>query len=225
MSGTFAPRLDILPPAQRRLWPVLQGAKELGCVLYGGTAIALRLGHRASIDFDFFCGCALDRIALAAALPFTSHATVLQDQRNTLTFLVDAATPDPVKLSFFAMPGFGRIDQPETTQDGVLAVASLADLLATKLKVILQRAEAKDYQDIAAMLRARTGADLAHGLAGARALFGPNFQPAEALKALVYFEDGDLATLAANDRHTLVQAARAVRNLPDVSLAASRPAP
>lgn len=75
---------------------------------------------------------------------------------------------DSVKLSFFALPDFGRIGEPEKTDDGVLVVASLADLLTTKLKVILERAEAKDYRDIAALLRA--GADLAHGLAGARTL-------------------------------------------------------
>lgn len=36
------------------------------------------------------------------------------------------------------------------------------------------------------------GVSLAHGLAAARLLFGPNFQPSESLKALVYHEDGDL---------------------------------
>jgi hypothetical protein len=49
----FAPRLDILPSAQRSLWPHLV---QVPChfVLYGGTAIALCLGHRQSVDFDFF---------------------------------------------------------------------------------------------------------------------------------------------------------------------------
>lgn len=54
MTRVFTPRMEILPPAQQRLWPELQPAAELGFALYGGTAIALRLGHRASVDFDFF---------------------------------------------------------------------------------------------------------------------------------------------------------------------------
>lgn len=54
MTHTFTPRLDVLPPAQQALWPRLRAAAGLGFVLYGGTAIALRLGHRASVDFDFF---------------------------------------------------------------------------------------------------------------------------------------------------------------------------
>lgn len=52
MSDGFQPRLDILPPAQRALWDELGGLPH-GFVLYGGTALALRLGHRQSIDFDF----------------------------------------------------------------------------------------------------------------------------------------------------------------------------
>jgi len=41
MTGTFTPRLDRLPPAQKRLWPELRNAPDLGFTLYGGTAIAL----------------------------------------------------------------------------------------------------------------------------------------------------------------------------------------
>lgn len=43
----FTPRLDILPSAQRRLWDEL-GATPPEFTLYGGTAIALQLGHRQS---------------------------------------------------------------------------------------------------------------------------------------------------------------------------------
>jgi len=52
--NTFQPRLDILPDSQRTLWPSLAPLQQLRFVLYGGTAIALRLGHRVSVDFDFF---------------------------------------------------------------------------------------------------------------------------------------------------------------------------
>ena len=47
------PRLDILSPEQKRLWPELSQVPG-HFVLYGGTAIALRLGGRQSVDFDFF---------------------------------------------------------------------------------------------------------------------------------------------------------------------------
>ncbi len=104
----------------------------------------------------------------------------------------------------------------QTRLDDTVLVASIADLMATKVKVVLQRAEAKDYRDIAAMICA--GADLSQALASARLLFGPNFQPSEALKALAYFEDGDLDTIADSERRTLVEAVKRVRDLPEVTL-------
>ena len=57
----------------------------------------------------------------------------------------------------------------------------------------------------------RAGVSLSTGLAAARALYGPTFQPSECLKALVYFEGGDLPTLAQDERTTLIEAVSAVR--------------
>ncbi|MFM6127775.1 MAG: nucleotidyl transferase AbiEii/AbiGii toxin family protein, partial [Sphaerospermopsis kisseleviana] len=84
---TFAPRLDILPQPQRRIWPSLSGLAAAGFVLYGGTAIALRCGHRVSVDFDFFSDRPLDRAGLHRLLPWLNEATALQDQPGTLTVL------------------------------------------------------------------------------------------------------------------------------------------
>ena len=88
--------------------------------------------------------------------------------------------------------------------------------VATNVKVILQRIEAKDYQDIAAMIR--FGISLSHGFAGARTLYGPAFQPSESLKALVYFEEGDLHRLTEEERTLLIEAASALRALPTVGI-------
>lgn len=68
MIARFAPRLDLLPDPQERLWPELRPTSDLGLVLYGDTAIALRLGHRPSVDFDFFSDRPLDKDALQKAL-------------------------------------------------------------------------------------------------------------------------------------------------------------
>src|SRR5665647_3929093 len=72
------------------------------------------------------------------------------------------------------------------------------------------------YRDIAAMLS--VGVSLPRGLAAARELFGPNFQPSESLKAMVYFEDGDLQTLSQDEKNVLVKAVIAVRELPRVEV-------
>ena len=166
---TFRPKIDILPPPQRQLWPTLAGVPS-NFVLYGGTALALRLGHRNSVDFDFFCTEALD-VEQLLGLPFARGADVLQRQQDTLTLSV----ANTVKVSFFGGIDFGRVGDPQRTADGVLVVASLLDLFATKLKVLLQRIQRRDYQDLAAILRA--GLPLADGLGAAATLFSIAFRP------------------------------------------------
>lgn len=69
MLATFEPRLDILPESQRRLWPELDAIPS-DFVLYGGTGIALQLGHRISEDFDFFSSSSFDAERLRSRLPF-----------------------------------------------------------------------------------------------------------------------------------------------------------
>ncbi len=216
MITRFEPSFSILPEAQKRLWPALAPAQGLGFVLYGGTAIALRLGHRRSVDFDFFSDRPLDKRALTAAFPFIGRSQLLQDQPDALTVNVpdEQAPGQQVKVSFFGTIGFGRFTVPGLTQDGVLQVAALDDLMATKAKVILQRIETKDYLDIAAMLKA--GVALDRALAIAQVMYGNNFQPSESLKAMTYFEGGDLHLLTAEEKHTLIRAASAVRHLPQV---------
>ena len=218
----LSPRLEVLPQAQRLLWQDLKPAAALGFALYGGTAIALRLGHRTSVDFDFFCDAPLDRALLFRSMPMLGAARVLQDRPDTLTFLAapDGRSSDTVKVSFFGSINFGRVGVPQWTTDRVAQVASPEDLLGTKLKVILQRIEAKDYSDVAAILD--SGISLAVGLGTARALFGPAFQPSECLKALVYFEGGDLEDLSGHLKDRLIASVRAVGDLPQVSLRGQR---
>ncbi len=65
MATAFIPRLDILPLPQRRLWAELSAVPP-EFVLYDGTALALHLGHRESVDFDFFGNRPLDLDCLPA---------------------------------------------------------------------------------------------------------------------------------------------------------------
>ena len=208
--SNIAVHWDVLPVAQGLLWKSLSGSIESGFVLYGGTAVALRLGHRTSLDFDFFSEKPLDRRMLYTALPFLGQSTVIQDAKETLSVLAPT-TSGNVKVSFFGEISMGRAGTPDRTPDGVLDVASLLDLLATKLKVIQQRIEAKDYRDIAAILK--SGTSLPQGLGAAAAMYGLNFQPSEALKALVCFEGGDLATLSQDEKKYLSLAVAKVRQV------------
>lgn len=192
------------------MWSGLEPLRALGFVLYGGTAVALRLGHRHSVDFDFFTERPLDRAALHRTLPWLGTSAVLQDEPGALTVLA----PGDVKVSFFGGLQVGRVGEPEETEDGVMVAASLEDLLAFKLKLVVQRVEAKDYLDVAAILGA--GVPLERGLASAETLFAPDLPPMVVLKALTYFEGGDLSSLPAGVRDRLVKAVAGVGDLPIV---------
>jgi len=212
----FAPNLDILPDAQKNLWSSLSAITEKGFTLYGGTAIALRLGHRESVDFDFFTEFAVDADDLVQSLALLKTARPLQVSLNTYTAIVDDPTTGAgVKFSFFGGLQMGRVGAPDWTDDGILRVASPLDLLATKLKVILQRIEWKDYIDIVALTSA--GVPLAEGLAAAAALYPQTFPPSQSLKALTWFEEGDLHRLSAADRAHLLTLSTNVRVLPEIA--------
>jgi hypothetical protein len=209
MLPQLKPRLDILPEAQRAIWGALAPSCDLKFVLYGGTAVALRLGHRTSLDFDFFGADALDKEQIRARFGFMSSAKIIQDALNTLV-----ASAGQTQISFFGNISIGHINQPSLTEDGVLLVASLEDLLATKLKAVLDRAEMKDYIDIAALLRA--GVSLERSLAGFAQMF--NGEPATVLRALCYFADGDVHELGSEDRTVLIRARDNVGPLPTISI-------
>jgi hypothetical protein len=218
MTDDFVPHLDILPKPQRRLWDEL-AAVPPEFVLYGGTAIALHLGHRQSLDFDFFGNRPFDPAKLTASIPFMAAATITLREPNNLSGIVDRG--DPVKLSFFGVPGLPRLAPPHIVPGNGLRIASLLDLAGTKVNVVQLRAEAKDYRDIDAILRDGR-IDLSTALASAQALYGPQFNPQIALKALSFFAEGNLRRLAKATKDRLAKAAREVDldRLPTIGRAA-----
>ena len=201
----FEPRLDALPPAQRRLWRELSEVPD-HFVLYGGTAIALQVGHRRSLDFDLFGTQDFDPDDLLRSLGCLEGAEILQREAGTLTCLLDRG--DPVQVSFFAVPKLRHVESALLAADINLKVASLIDLAGTKASVIQKRAEVRDYIDMAALISHGIGLEMA--LASALAIYGPQFNPQITLKALSYYGDGDLATLPLALQHQLQDAARDV---------------
>jgi hypothetical protein len=208
----FQPKLDVLPSAQRALWPLLADLPG-HFVLYGGTAVALRCGHRISEDFDFFSPETLTFEQLASQLPWlrTPEPRILQRQNNTLT--VQVSRPEgSVKLSFFGTINFGQIHSPDRAMDNGLKIASAEDLLALKLAVIHERIEAKDYLDIHALLQ--SGLSLSTGLSHLDAIHPLMTNWVITLKTLIYFRGGDLPKLPDQIKRDLEEAVRRVREVP-----------
>src|SRR5580658_6890140 len=106
-----------------------------------GTAIALHLGHRESVDFDFFGNNTFDPAKLATEVPFMAKAEITPREPNTLTGILDRG--GAVKVSFFGVPHIRRLVTPHEAADNGLKIASLLDLAGTKASVVQARAEAR----------------------------------------------------------------------------------
>jgi len=214
MATDFEPNLSILPAPQRRLWPQLRGIPA-SFVLIGGTAIAVQLGHRSSVDFDFVSIEEFDPDVLLLELPLLRDCKTLQKAASTLTCLVEREAP--IQISFFATPSIHLIAAPLVSAATGVRIASLLDLAGMKAAVVQKRAEAKDYLDLDAIIH-RGGIDLPTALAAARSLYGRAFRPELTLKSLCYFGDGNLDLLpqATKDRLAAAVQTTDLNQLPTV---------
>jgi len=154
-------------------------------------------------------------------IPLLAGAQLLQAESNTATFSVERE--GAVKVSFFGGLTFGRVGIPDRCEDNGIYVASPLDLAAHKMKVILSRAEAKDYLDIFALLKA--GITLPEALGAAKALY-PELNPMLSLKALAYFGEPSLHAVPQNIKETLIRESSGVdsvhsaeKRAPTISLA------
>jgi hypothetical protein len=210
MSETFVPRLDILPESQRRLWPELDAAPQ-DFVLYGGTGLALQLGHRVSEDFDFFSSSGFDPENLRSRLPFfanldpTNSSVWVHCKRDNLEAFVDRG--GVVKVAFFGgLDTLNRVEDPRRAVESRVHVASLVDLAGMKMRVIQVRGSWKDYVDIHALVS--HGIDVATGLAAAKAI-DRNFEPLTSIRALQFYGDGTLHRVPAAMQRDLTRWAKA----------------
>ena len=203
--------VDVLPEPQKRLWEMLGGTPS-GFVLYGGTALALRLGHRESVDFDFFSRTPFLPDILRRSIPYLEGSLTTQNEENTLSCVLDLH--GEVKVSFFGGLSLSSVKDPDKAEGPGILVASLPDIAATKVMAVQSRASARDYIDLDALLR--SGVTLEEALGAAKAVFGPRFNPLVTLKALAHYEDGDLTLVPKDIRENLTKAVAAadIRNLP-----------
>ena len=199
----FNPRLEILPPPQQALWDELHATPE-HFTLYGGTALALHLGHRQSIDFDFFSRQSFKTDELLRTIPYLADAEVLQVSNNSLTCRLDR--DGKVKMQFFGGLPIGNIEPRLQTNSGGFWVAALIDIAGSKIKVLPERSEEKDYIDVYALLK--HGMDLPTILSAAKVIYGAKFNAVLSLKAMSYF--ADVPNLSEEMRDYLSKAAVAV---------------
>jgi len=149
--------------------------------LAGGTALALQLGHRDSIDFDFFTGEDIDTESLFDGIKKVfkdRDIKKVQEEKNTLTVVVD----DNIKISFFTYkyPLLGRL----VIEDN-LRLASIQDIACMKLSAIVSRSTIKDYVDLYFVLQKIPLEELLNSVVRKF----PDLDVNLVLKSLVYFDD------------------------------------
>ena len=196
------PQVGILPKAQAALWPLLGGVPER-FVLYGGTGLALRLGHRTSADFDFFTPASFVPSDLLQELAWVGRVTINDAAPNNLVI----TTASDVNLAFFGAMRLASVAEPSLVEENGVVIASIFDLAGTKAKTILDRSEWKDYVDIATLLR--HGHTIPEIIGYAQTIFEPMFEfpVAVFLRSLAWFGDGTASDLPDDMKLELERAA------------------
>ena len=155
--------------------------RDSGFYLAGGTALALRLGHRISVDLDFFHpeGFAPPHaIDLLKAITGESPATLQQTTGSVALMLCGTK----VEILEYRYPML----KPVEDHDGI-PLCSLADNTAMKLSAILSRGAKKDFVDLSALLATISLPQMLEW-------FGekyPNVEPFALIKSLTWFEDAE----------------------------------
>lgn len=174
---------NALAPATAACLKVMTGMPLLSaCYLAGGTAVALHLGHRLSVDLDFFSGEPLDTLQLRQQLAACGRLQLGEESAGTLHGLLN-----DVQITFleYRYP----LLEPCTDFQGI-AVAGLRDLACMTLDTIASRGKKRDFFDLYAI--AQTGATLREMLDWFDKKYaGIQYNRIHLLKSLTYFADAE----------------------------------
>lgn len=149
--------------------------------LAGGTALALLLGHRISVDLDFFCIENFSTREIAERLAKKGHLEVSSEDEGAFNGSLDG-----VKISFFRYPY--KLLFPKQKYQGV-DLSDERDIAAMKILAISGRGGKKDFVDLFVLLKKYSLGDIL-------SFFGEkykeyNYNILHILKSLVYFFDAD----------------------------------
>lgn len=172
---------EILTSAQLKLLAIVKMfSKKFG--LAGGSAVALHLGHRESIDFDLFSFEEFSNYSIKTKVARrTTIDTVLVNKKGEYTFLIDG-----VKFTFFQFPY--KINFSESL-DGIVKLPDILTLAAMKAFALGRRAKWKDYVDLYFILKANhTVSEITEK--GVE-IFGNEFNEKIFRTQLAYFKDID----------------------------------
>ncbi|MBI3398168.1 MAG: nucleotidyl transferase AbiEii/AbiGii toxin family protein [Deltaproteobacteria bacterium] len=172
---------------------LLQGQKLLGSLkgiankykftLAGGTALSLQIGHRISVDFDFFSEKQFSTDTLYREFQKAGLKPIVQQEtEGALTAMVNE-----VKVSMFHYP-YPFLDK-KLHWKGV-DIAGIIDIAAMKVMAIAQRGAKRDFVDLYFILKDIPFRKIAENMA--QRYGADRFNPVNIGKAIVYFSDADI---------------------------------
>jgi hypothetical protein len=172
---------EILNQEQVSLLPLVKSfAQDFGLV--GGTAIALHLGHRQSIDFDLFTNKKFENLKIRKKIfRFKKIKKILKDEAGQYTLVVRG-----VGLTFFSYPfkiNFSR------NFNQIIKLPDLLTLAAMKAHALGRRAKWKDYVDLYFIMKKYNGPR--EIIKRARQIFRSEFNEKIFRAQLAYFKDLD----------------------------------
>ena len=164
--------LELLKKLQRL--PVLEQTR-----LVGGTALALQLGHRKSIDLDFFGTVDCEAEYLRESIAGIASLTILKESPHIHNYIVDGIKVDIVNYKY---PWLDDV----VLEQG-LRLASVSDIAAMKITAIIGRGTKKDFIDIAFLLHHFSLEEILH-------FYAAKYNDSSvfmAMKSLAYFDDAE----------------------------------
>ncbi len=172
---------EVLGEEQKKLLPLLKMFYNK-FYLVGGTAIALQLGHRRSIDFDLFSSEKIDQRKIRNQIIKNLRINkVIVDDQDEYTLIVD-----DVKLTFLCYPFKIR---PTKRFNDYVRMPDLATLAAMKAYALGRRAKWKDYVDLYWIIN--NNCSITEIIKKAKAIFGSEFNEKSFREQLAYFKDID----------------------------------
>ena len=149
------------------------------CRLVGGTALALQLGHRHSVDLDFFGQVEVDAQVVVHELEEQFDVFIENQSKRVTVFKINGVKVDVVNYPFEWL-------EPPIEIEGV-KMAGLKDIAAMKLEAVTNRGTKKDFVDVYFLLQHFTLQQMLD-LYKKKFIRGSVFN---VIRSLVYFEDAE----------------------------------
>jgi predicted nucleotidyltransferase component of viral defense system len=174
--------IDILPEEQLQLFEKLSSLTFISdFYLAGGTCLALQIGHRRSIDFDFFIPDDFDTSDIINRLTKIGKYQRDNEEKNTIN-----GSLNDVRISFFGYK-YKIIDDFKIYNK--IRLSGLKDIAAMKLEAVAGRGSKKDFIDMFFLLQQYTLEEI-FSFHSQKYGIGLSNQYHH-LKSLVYFADAE----------------------------------